>query len=314
MGPSVTTFVRQHGGAASNRALMGAGYPRDAIVRALRDGRLTLVRRGWYARADAPPPVIRAVRVGGVLTGASVARLHGLWLLADPTLHVRVPPTASRLRSPDLPGERLDHARDDVCVHFRSGVALPGDVGARDGLTRSIAEMFRCAGIVPAMIALESALNRNVLSMHAVAEIRSVLPAWARYPLQHVTPDSDSGLETIARLLLHRVRAEVRTQVWVEGVRRVDLLVGDRLVLELDGRAFHSGDDFERDRKQDLELHLRGYLMVRLTYRMVTTEWDRTHRAVLELISRGLHRWGRAARSGMPFDAPNAGNRALGAL
>lgn len=305
---SIDEFTRRNGGAVSNRALLGAGFERGTLIRALRDDRLVLVRRGWYARADAPPEVIRAVRVGGALTGASVARLHGLWLLGDPALHVRVPPTASRLRSPDVPGERLDHTRDGVCVHFRCGTAMLGDVGARDGLTRSIAEMFRCAGTVPAMVALESALNRGMLTMHATDHLRSVLPSWARRPLELVTPDSDSGLETIARLLLHRVRVRVRTQVWVEGVRRVDLLVGDRLVLELDGRAFHSGDDFERDRRQDIELHLRGYLVVRLSYRMVTTEWDRTHRAVLELIARGLHRWGRVARPAAAFAAPNAGN------
>ncbi|GAA4384150.1 hypothetical protein GCM10023152_34630 [Agromyces bauzanensis] len=166
----------------------------------------------------------------------------------------------------------------------------------------SLAEMFRCAGTVPAMVALESALNREVLPMQAIETLRTMVPAWAQRQLDLVSPDSDSGLETIARLLVHRLRVLVRTQVEMPGVRRVDLLVGDRLVIELDGRAFHSGEDFERDRVQDLELMLRGYLVVRLSYRMVTDDWDRTHRAVRELVARGLHRWGRAARPWPVFD------------
>ena len=274
------------------------------------------MRPGWYAAADAPHDVVRAVRVGGSLTAASAARLHALWLLDDPLLHVRVPASAARLRSPHDAATRLDREEHGVCVHYRPAqpVRTGGSRPARDGLTVSIAEMFRCAGTVPAMIALESALNRGNLSMQSIELIRSLAPAWAARPLELASPDSDSGLETIARLLLHRVRVRVRTQASILGVRCVDLLIGDRLVLELDGRAFHSGEDFERDRAQDLELALRGYLVVRLSYRMVTAGWDRSHRAVLELIARGLHRWGRPAREGAAFRTDSAGDWALSAL
>ena len=174
--------------------------------------------------------------------------------------------------------------------------------------------MFRCAGTVPAMIALESALNRGLLSMQSIELIRQLTPVWAQRPLELASPDSDSGLETIARLLLHRQHVRVRTQVLIAGVRHVDLLVGDRLILELDGRSFHSGEDFERDRMQDLELDLRGYLVVRLSYRMVTADWDRTHRAVVELVRRGLHRWGRPAREGSAFRVASAGDWASSEL
>ena len=174
--------------------------------------------------------------------------------------------------------------------------------------------MFRCAGTVPAMIALESALNRRELPMQAIESVRKLVPAWAHQPLGRATSDSDSGLETIARLLFHRLRVRVRTQVLVPGVRHVDLLVGDRLVIELDGRAFHSGEDFDRDRRQDLELALRGYLVIRLSYRMVVHDWDATHRAVLEVVDRGLHRWGSATRELPEFGVLNSGEWARSGL
>jgi very-short-patch-repair endonuclease len=204
--------------------------------------------------------------------------------------------------------------RRDSVQPPEEGWTRPADRPVRDGLASSIAEMFRCAGTVPAMVALESALNRQLLSFQAVELIRELTPAWAGRALDLASAESDSGLETIARLLLHRLRTRVRTQVSIPGVRHVDLLVGDRLILELDGRTFHSGEDFERDRAQDLELTLRGYVVVRISYRMVTTDWDRTHSAVAELVRRGLHRWGRPAREGAAWRNASAGDWASSAF
>lgn len=279
-----------------------AGFTHADLADAVRRGELVRVRRGWFAAPSADLDVVRAVRVGGALTAGSVAKSRGLWLLDDPLLHLRVPSSAARLRSPDDSTVRLDREAHRVCVHYRPRAATPmlGDRPGRDGLARSLAEMFRCAGIVPAMVALESALNRGELPMQAVESVRALAPAWASRPIDLAQVESDSGLETIARLLFHRMRVPVRTQVQFPGVRRVDLLVGDRLILELDGRTFHSAEDFENDRTQDLELALRGYLVVRLSYRMVVEDWDRTHRSVRELVARGHHRWGRSVRA---FDA-----------
>ena len=313
-------FIRRSGGALPVAALRRSGLDGAPIRAGLRAGRLISVRRGWYAIPDAPADVIRAVRVGGVLTAASAARLRNLWMLDDPLLHVRVPSSASGLRSPDDATVALDRSAHGVCVHYRTAAAspaaaaAPGDRPASDGLARSIAEMFRCAGTVPAMIALESALNRRELPIHAIESVRRLVPSWAHRPLRLATPDSDSGLETIARLLFHRLRVRVRTQVLVPGVRHVDLLIGDRLVIELDGRAFHSGEDFERDRRQDLELALRGYLVIRLSYRMVVHDWDATHRAVLEVVARGQHRWGRVSRELPEFGVVNSGEWARSGL
>jgi very-short-patch-repair endonuclease len=307
---SLLTLAGRHGGVLSLPALQRAGFSASDLAGAVRQESLIRVRRGWYAAEDAPQDVVRAVRVGGALTASSTARLHGVWLLEDELLHVRVRASASRLRSPDDASIALDREAHRVCLHYRPAEPWrTGAVGsARDGLARSIAEMFRCAGTVPAMVALESALNRGLLSMQSIELIRQLTPGWAQRPLGLASPDSDSGLETIARLLLHRLHVHVRTQVLITGVRRVDLLVGDRLIIELDGRSFHSGEDFERDRAQDLELALRGYLVVRLSYRMVTADWNRTHRAVVVLVRRGLHRWGRPAREGTAVRVAGAGD------
>jgi very-short-patch-repair endonuclease len=81
----------------------------------------------------------------------------------------------------------------------------------------------------------------------------------------------------------------------------VDLLVGDRLVVELDGEQWHGGDRFEEDRRRDLALVAAGYLVVRISYRQVMNEWDAIERLLLEIIRRRDHRWrGELRRSGEP--------------
>ena len=176
-------LIRRGGGALPLATLRRAGFDGAPIRAGLRAGRLISVRRGWYAIPDAPADVIRAVRVGGALTAASAARLRNLWLLDDPLLHVRVPSSASGLRSPEDATVALDRSAHGVCVHYRTagigigiGMERTGDRPASDGLVRSLAEMFRCAGTVPAMIALESALNRRELPMQAIESVREARP------------------------------------------------------------------------------------------------------------------------------------------
>jgi very-short-patch-repair endonuclease len=287
--------IRARGGVLPTSALDRLGVSRDARSAAIASGSVVAVRRGWYGVPDAPADVVAAVRVGGALTGASVARLHGLWLLKDDRLHVRVSGSASRLRSPADRGIALTQEHG-VCVHYRERPGGVRDLPARDGLPRALAEMFTCGGALPATIALDSALNTGELDAAGRAELRRIVTARARRFVDGADPLCDSGLETIARLLLVSRRVRHRTQAWIRGVGRVDLLIGDRLVVELDGAGFHiDAPDFEEDRRRGLELARQGYLLVRLTYRMVMDDWDTTRATVLEIIAHGEHRWGARA-------------------
>jgi very-short-patch-repair endonuclease len=58
--------------------------------------------------------------------------------------------------------------------------------------------------------------------------------------------------------------------VRIRGVGRVDLVIGDRLVIECDSREFHDkADSYAADRARDLELLRQGYREIRLTYAQV---------------------------------------------
>ncbi|MDO9398169.1 MAG: DUF559 domain-containing protein [Herbiconiux sp.] len=95
-------------------------------------------------------------------------------------------------------------------------------------------------------------------------------------------------------LLGRRVR--VRSQVPIAGVGHVDVVVGDRLVLELDGYRYHSRkEDFEEDRRRDLALHRLDHRVVRLSYDQVTWQWQACEQVLLDLIRRREHLWRRGA-------------------
>ena len=75
----------------------------------------------------------------------------------------------------------------------------------------------------------------------------------------------------------HGVHVEV--QHHVPEVGWVDLLIGGRLVLELDSRDHHTGEsNYESDRTRDRKLVAQGYLPMRVTYGQVFRTWDSTYR------------------------------------
>ena len=274
--------------------LAALGVPHSDVRRARAAGAVVQIRERWFGVPDAPTDVVRAVQVGGSLTAASVLRLEGVWLRDDPMLHVRVPRTAGRLWSPDGRRDPLDRTAHRVCLHYRSD---PPPVTVRDPLTLALAELAACASRLDTVVALDSALSVGRIDRHGLDEVRQLMLVSRREIVDLVDPGCQSGTETIVRLLLRGRQVRHRTQVWIDGVGRVDLLVGDRLVIEIDGAGFHTGAEFERDRRRDFELVMRGYLVLRLSYSLVMSDWDTVSEGVLALIERGEHRWGHRARA-----------------
>jgi very-short-patch-repair endonuclease len=289
----VTRYIRSHGGVLSYRELDAAGISRNAVAAAIEHGAVQRIRRGWFATPDASPDVVRASRVGGTLTAASALRLAGAWMLEDSLLHVRVPSSTGRLRNPDASGEPLDRTAHRVCLHYRTRPIVPG---ARDPLSLAIAEMLACADERSVIVAIDSAVARGLMTAEGLAESRAFALPSKRSVFDRVHVGSESGIETMVRLLLRAHGILHRTQMHITRVGNVDLLVGDRLVIEVDGEGFHTGPEFEADRRRDFELVMQGYLVLRLSYRMVLSDWDVVSRGVLELVRRGEHRWGSRSR------------------
>lgn len=85
--------------------------------------------------------------------------------------------------------------------------------------------------------------------------------------------------ETLARVALVLGGLTVATQVRFEGVGFVDLLVGGKVVVEIDGRAYHQDPAaFRRDRERDRVLAALGYPVLRYAFTEVLEPgWDPVH-------------------------------------
>jgi len=261
--------------------LRDAGLSRGSIDRAVRERSLLRVRRGWYATPDVDADVLHAVRCGGSLTCSRALRAHGVWVAAAAPLHVRVAPASHLL----APAPR---------VHFLSGTSRNGV----DDVETALAVAARCLPFEHAVCAIDSALNRG-LTTSAALEAAWATPGGRRL-LADTDRRSESGLETLARLRLRSRRLRVRVQVLIAGVGRVDLIVGDRLVIELDGDRWHStAEQREEDRRRDSALVARGYLVMRAGYQRVMHDWRGFEGEILTIVRRDEHLWRVIHRAGL---------------
>jgi len=262
----------------SSKMLRDSGIDRSSIDEGLRTGAIRRVRRGWYRTSNAPAEVIRAVEVGGVLTCSSALKMQGVWTMPEDDVHVRVS------RGVAVRGGA------DVRLHWsdrRQEHRFP-----IDSVSDALATAIQCLDHRAAIVALDSVLNLKLLTR---AEVEAVCtsPRGTRM-LAHCDSASQSGLETLARVALRRLRLRVATQVEIVGVGFVDLVVGDRLVIELDGESWHDRPgDFEADRARDRELAARGYAVIRASYRQVMRDWLEIEEQVLRIVRRNGHLWPR---------------------
>ncbi len=279
---------------ASRAELYEEGIGARQIDRSVERGDLLRVRKGWIALPGAPADVLRAVRIGGRLSCLSVLRPQKIWCANDRRLHVRVPADGRSVSSPhdrSVPLGRPE--RYGIALHrSRRAHGLTAPIGAVDPFEWALLHSVECQSRVDAIVTLDSPVNRGRISLPELHLLLGELPKTLRAYLDFVDPSSQSGLETKARLGLRALGISYRSQVAIDGVGIVDLVIGDRLVLEVDGEEWHSGAEaYAVDRERDLRLVELGYSVIRLTYDQVMDEWDRIIAAIRALVGRGEHRW-----------------------
>jgi len=270
---ALVAAVESRGGVARVRSLLSAGQSRYAVERAVDDGALVRLRRDWVAVPGADPELRAAARWGVVLSCITQARRIGLWVLHEDRCHVAAAPNAAG-RKPTL-----------ATVHWaRPVVPRPPDA-LEDGLENVLALVAACQPFERALVIWESALQKGLVDLPSLRALE--LPASARAVLERATPYSDSGLETLFRTRLAWLRLPIRAQIWLHG-HRVDLLIGDRLVVQLDG-GHHVGPQRASDNSHDAVLLARGYHVLRFTYSQVVDQWPSVQDAVMRAVAAGLH-------------------------
>lgn len=284
-----TDLLARRGGIAQISTLEADGASRLRLQKLVDCGAILRPRRGWYALPNADPLLLRATALGGVVTCISALRKFDVWCVDDQRLHLAIPAHSGHL--PRRSGGLALHYSSRVVTH-----EAPRIVSVLDALV----EQFGCQSGENVVVALDSALNKGLIRLSDLDELRSRVPKKYWPLIECADGNCESGLETKVRLRLGRRGLRYRTQAGIPGVGRVDVLIGDRLVLETDGLDFHTGKAAINDRERDLVLHRLGYIVVRVSYDMVMYRWDEVEAVINAYVGRREHRWStRHVRAGL---------------
>lgn len=265
---NATDWIQRHGGIAHRREL------RDAGLTAYHLRGLRTVGRRWVIARGAPTELIRAAAEGGRLACVSAAAHLGLSMLHPPeTLHLSVAPNSPRAAGP---GIRLHRSRPILPTRFSELVESVPDV---------LSHVAQCLPEAEALVIWESALHRRLLDRAFLERIAWPGPRQRRL-VRIASDQSDSVLESLFGHQLREVGVPFQQQARLLG-RPVDFLIGERLVVQLDGFEHHQAAQRRSDIAFDAELKLRGRHVLRFDYAQTVTGAARA--VTLRAIAQGLH-------------------------
>ncbi|MBK4348315.1 endonuclease domain-containing protein [Lacisediminihabitans changchengi] len=281
---SIHHDIYRRGGVAATWELLTDGHSSHELTRAVRSGEIIRARQGHYVSPLLSIDEIRAVRVGGRLTGLIGARTHGIWTPRNPPFTVRTQVHARALRVPDDHNERLP-----------GGSGLARWRSATQSGTRTVLSVADCLDdvirVCPARLAfacVESALHLGLLRRAELDAMIRRSPRRVRSVMAGATRASESGSESLLSFDLRKEGIPFRQQVSIDSVGRVDFLVGAHLVIEVDSLAHHSSvEAYERDRDRDAQLSCLGYRVLRFSYRQITSRPAFVLDAIVAAIARG---------------------------
>lgn len=269
-------WLAQRDGIAHTRQALAAGFTRYAIRASIDSGACSRIRRDWLAVPTAPNDVRSAAALGGRVACLGVAKRLALWHLDDGLEHVSVAPNAV---VPESSGVRL---------HWGTGPIPLARFSLVEPIENALVHIAECQPFENALVVWDSALNQRRVTTAALSLLR--LRSAAARAVQAVCSGlADSGIETLPVARLATSGIHVAQQVMLEG-HRVDGLIGDRLVLQIDGFGFHNSAEQRRsDIAHDRLLTLLGYTVFRYDYKEILFEWPRVEAEILRALAQGLH-------------------------
>ncbi|WP_188757104.1 endonuclease domain-containing protein [Microbacterium album] len=262
------------GGVARAQSLARRGVTRHALRRALAAGAVERIRPGWFCVPDVDPELRAAAELGVVLSCVTLARRRGLWSERAQAVHVAAEPHARLMRE--------TAAR----VHWAAALVPRDPTMIEDSLVNALAILAACQPYEHALAVWESALSQGLLDLDVMR--RLPLGPDARRVLADARPFADAGTETVVMSRLRWMCLPMRRQVWIAG-RRVDLLIGERLVVQVDG-GHHVDAQRLADNEHDARLTLMGYHVIRIGYRQIFEDWVTVQDLIATAIAQGLHR------------------------
>jgi len=273
----LVAWIDGRGGIAHTSDIRAAGFT-DHSIRSAVDGRAARrIRRSWIVTGSASSTGSAAVAARGRSTCLSEAQRLGLWTPRFEGLHVSVPSSSS------------EPVRSGIVFHRSRGPMPVARRAWREPVVNMLAHISTCVPREDALVVWESAIRHGLVLPGHLARIPWSGPR-ARELASAASELADSGLETIVVDRLRPFGLPVRQQVWLDG-HQVDLLIGERLIVQLDGFAHHSdAQDRRRDIAHDARLKLRGFTVLRFDYAQVMFGWNEVENTILMAVAQGCHR------------------------
>lgn len=282
----VCRLARKRFGVLTTTDLISAGRSAEAVRRAVERGELETVHEGIHRVAGAPVTweqrVLLAVLAAGPGALASHRSAAALWDLDGSTQGVPeiVAPRHRRTWATEL--GRSHESTDLHLAEPTERLAIPCT-----GLVRTLVDLGAVVSPERLQQAIDDGIRRNLCTwedlLHAMARHsrrgrRGVGPLRAILEECYGTNVPDSRFNRLVeRLLIEsgQPAPEIEHRVFDQGgeeLARLDLAYPDRLVgLELDSRQHHlSAPAFEADRVRQNRLEVRGWMVLRYTWRHYT--------------------------------------------
>lgn len=280
--PNLTTLATSQHGMLTTAQLTTAGLSSPDLAALVTRGVLRHPGRGLYAVAGfaSPDPLIwhRQLIAGAfllypdaVISGASALLAHGIPVWGTSLVKPRL--ARPRDRSGGMRAFTLRRAHDDLGRSESPwGPCVP--------LPLALVEHTLDNGIVPGVVSADAALNRDLVSLDALAATVTYVRSWprssrAKAMLRLCDGRRESVGESRTGVTLSFLGFEVTPQVTVRDdggrfVARVDwLIVGTQIVVEFDGRIkYQDGNGvalFEEKKRED-RLRALGYVVVRIIW------------------------------------------------
>lgn len=253
--------------------LDAANIPPRRLDPYIRRGDLFRPRNGWIAVPEADPMLVAAAETGVVLTCVTQAARLGLWQVDDGRVHVGIAP------------DRHTRRATDALLHWRVPPTPRDPASLTDPLDNVLALIAECQPYEDALAVWESALRTGQADAGSLTMLATT--ERSRRLARDAAPYSDAGTESVILARLRWLRIPLRRQVWLLG-HRVDLLLGDRLVIQVDG-GHHVGAQRASDVAHDARLLAAGFHVIRITVWQLHHEWPAVQERIQAAIARGLH-------------------------
>jgi len=277
----LATILSRNDGFATRTMLYAAGMSKHRVQDEVAAGRLVAYGRDVVGSPRAPAAFQRAVRMKCRLGCVSAAKASGLWVLKADAFHV-------------VPRVNNSHAADDggfpvARIHWSPSPVEPdrSRLAVESG-RNALAHIADCQPRESAVATFDSAVRKGFIAIEELQRLASVRRGRFARVVSLVTGAADSGLESITRVRLGWEGVHCREQVVIDG-HPVDLLIGDRLIIQLDGKQHQDARQLERDRRQDRRLRRMGYTVLRFGYVDVVMHWDATWAEIRSHLAQRAH-------------------------